>query len=155
MISHHPQGNPDLPAAATYEGMQARVSAGYAAYRDLMAKRGTPVVVAPCGGAFAAVNNDTKMGKAVVTFKELYYGIDSNPDQKHPSKKGHYLAALALANTITQSCLSGPQFYVPESQAYDDSNPSLGQLSFPTAQQDYLQSVACTVTRNQAAASTG
>lgn len=150
------QGNPDLASAATYEGMQARVSAGYSKYSDLMAKRGTPVVVAPCGGAFAAVNNDTKAGKAVVPFKELYYGTDpSNPDQKHPSKKGHYLAALTLANTMTQSCLQGPQFYVPDSQPYDDSNTALGMLSFPTAQQDYLQALACSVTRSQAAVASG
>lgn len=147
-------GTVDLPA--TYEGMQARVSAGYAAYKQLMAKRGTPVTVAPCGTAFALVNNDTQAGNAVVPFKELYYGVDSsNPDQKHPSKKGHYLAALTLANTITQSCLQGTAFYVPASQLYDDSNPALGSLSFPTTQQDYLQTVACNATRNQLAASIG
>lgn len=100
-------GNPDLAATSTYEGMQQRVSAGYAAYKDFLVKRGNNAVVAPCGGAFSIVNSDNKAGKAAVPFKELYYGIDANPDQRHPSKKGHYLAALTLANTITQSCLQG------------------------------------------------
>lgn len=97
--------NPDIyPDFVT---MEARLEAGYAAYRDATSAAERPTWIAPVGPAFAAVYRDSVLSGddpdgGDSRFAQLY-----SEDGSHPSALGSYLAAAVFYATLTGASPEG------------------------------------------------
>ena len=96
---HGDDTNPDI--YPDFPTMEARLEAGYAAYRDAASTSERPTWIAPVGPAFAWVYEDAILSGDDPTGADSRFGQLFSEDGSHPSPLGSYLAACVFYATLT------------------------------------------------------